>query len=147
MQPLPLRLPNKPVKLHGRWDLSQHYLASAALSAVGGSELSRTAGVLKELKDSRGGSGFSFVDLVADHAGALLGQKAVESNRSARLLQAQIAGGLSDAQILPAFKDFPEGMSEAQFKRAFHDTHSPRYKKMLQAIDRRIATLKLYRTN
>ena len=39
---------------------------SAAIAAAGGGVLADTIGVFKELDDSRGGSGFSFIDLLAD---------------------------------------------------------------------------------
>jgi hypothetical protein len=51
---------------HGREDLLMHHgqCGTRALAA-----LAESAGVLKELKDAQGGSGFSFVDLSADLAG------------------------------------------------------------------------------
>ncbi len=105
------RLPTKKVTLHGRWDLSRHFLISATISAAGSGQLSRVLGERKEISDSRGGSGFSFIDLAADRAGARFGASAVETEQTARRLQRQIASGLSDQDLLPAMSDFPEGLS------------------------------------
>ena len=63
--------------LKNRNDLAQHYLISGAINAVSGTAWSNAIGLEKELKDSDGGSGFSFVDLMADIAGNKLAQSAL----------------------------------------------------------------------
>jgi hypothetical protein len=76
------------VSLRGRVDLARHYLASSAIAATGDGDLSDLVGVYKEWSDSRGGSGFSFVDLAADRAGTRLGRLATTSPALARRVQA-----------------------------------------------------------
>jgi hypothetical protein len=46
---------------------------------------------------------------------------------------------------LPRFKDLPEGLPESEFKRRFGGVGAPAYVHMLEEIERRIATLALYR--
>ena len=55
--------------MRGRRDLAQHFAVSAALAVLVGPQNAEEVGILKEMSDSRGGSGFSFVDLSADIAG------------------------------------------------------------------------------
>jgi uncharacterized protein YfiM (DUF2279 family) len=70
--------------LHGRGDLAQHFGVSAAIAAAGGGVLADSIGVFKELDDSRGGSGFSFPDLLADRAGVELSTAALGADVSSR---------------------------------------------------------------
>ena len=53
------------VQLSGRRDFVQHFSISAGMEVVGGERASRFIYELKEVLDSRGGSGFSFTDLAA----------------------------------------------------------------------------------
>ena len=87
LAPVPRR-----VLLGGRDDLARHFSISAALAATMDTPLADAVGLYKELEDARpGGSGFSFVDLAADRAGARLGALAVggaaEQERLQRRLQ------------------------------------------------------------
>ena len=63
------KAPKREVRLRGRRDFAQHFMISASLSMTGGNIFSDAVGLLKEIDDSRGGSGFSFNDLCADKAG------------------------------------------------------------------------------
>ena len=55
--------------MRGRRDLAQHFAVSAALTILIGPQDTEAIGIIKEMTDSRSGSGFSFVDLSADVAG------------------------------------------------------------------------------
>ncbi len=60
------------VTLRGRPDWCRHYFVTAALALLSNESLSDEAGLLKEELDAgRGGSGFSFSDLIADRAGTV----------------------------------------------------------------------------
>ena len=62
--------------MHDRHDSCQHFVDSAALVILSGPRGAETAGVSKELFDSRaGGSGFSFADLGSDLSGVTFGQE------------------------------------------------------------------------
>ncbi|HOM14375.1 MAG TPA: hypothetical protein PLB41_13765 [Rubrivivax sp.] len=129
------------VTLRQREDLALHFLISAVISAEAGSPLADTVGLWKELSDARqGGSGFSFDDLAADRAGTRLGERAV---RDPAALQARLAAGLTDADLLPPIGDLPTQLSEKQFARRFGAVGSAAYNRVLADIEARIDALPL----
>ena len=130
------------VLLAGRGDFSLHFLVSALLAAEGTTPLSRAVGIYKEIADSRGGSGFSFNDIAADRAGTRFGERAV---RDPAALQALVARGVSDADLMPRFDDLPEFMAEPEFLRRFGGVGAPAYNQMIAEIDRRVDGLKFTR--
>jgi hypothetical protein len=115
---------------------------SALLAAEGTTPLSRAVGIYKEIADSRGGSGFSFNDIAADRAGTRFGERAV---RDPAALQALVARGVSDADLMPRFDDLPEFMAEPEFLRRFGGVGAPAYNQMIAEIDRRVDGLKFTR--
>lgn len=127
--------------LHGRDDLPKHFLVSAALAGAADTVVADVIGVYKEVKDSQGGSGFSFVDLAADHAGIRFAEKAA---RAPRDLQAALAKLSRQNDLVPSH-DLVEGLQEAEFKRRYRDRDSAEYRKIIATIDRRLAGLALYR--
>lgn len=139
--PHPVR---RAITLKGRDDYSKHFIISAILAAKAGGPLADAVGLHKELADARSASGFSLDDIAADRAGALFGEKAVESAASARKLQVQVAVGLTDDEILPPVQDLPVSMSAAEFKRRFGGPDTPQYRQMLAEIERRLSRLTLY---
>lgn len=136
-QPRPLRL-----TLAGRDDFPLHFLVSAALASEGSGPLSKVMGIYKEVLDSRGGSGFSFNDMAANRAGTRIGELAVQQPQR---LQAALARGVSESDILPRWDDLPEFMPEPEFVRRFGGIGAPAYVAMLEEIDRRVGALPLLR--
>jgi hypothetical protein len=133
------------VKLNGRDDFPKHFIISAALAATADTPLADAIGLYKEVKDSRGGSGFSFNDIAADRAGARMGEMAVASADAALYLQQKAgASGLREADFMPVTQDLPEFMPEPEFKRRFGGIGEPKYELMMAEIERRIAELPLY---
>jgi hypothetical protein len=133
------------IKLAGREDFSQHFALSAFIAATGGEGLSDLAGLYKELKDAEGGSGFSFSDLAADRAGSRLGEASTRSRKSALMMQKRLAG-VRDAKVfLPAIRDLPEFMHQAEFQRRFGGVGQPAYQRMLEQIEARVAGVALYK--
>jgi hypothetical protein len=134
--------------LLGRHDLAQHYLVSAGLAVAAGSGLAGGVGVFKELEDSRGGSGFSFADLLADRAGIRLAQMATATEKRARLLQQRMSGPLSETDFMPEIDDLPEGVMELEFKRRYRDLDSNSYSysyRMIEAeIEQRLSRCSIY---
>lgn len=133
------------VKLNGRDDFPKHFMISAAIAATADSPLSDAIGLYKEVKDSRGGSGFSFNDLAADRAGSRLGEMASASPEAALYLQARLKAGLREADFMPSTEGLPEFMPEPEFKRRFGGVGAPAYTQMMMEIERRVAALPLYR--
>ena len=138
------RLDGRTVTLNGRDDFAKHFIVSAALAAKAGGPLSDAVGLYKEIEDSRGGSGFSFNDIAANRAGTRFGEYAVIGT-SVRQLQQKLSAGISEKEIMPATQDLPEHMPEDEFKRRFGGVDEPEYKKMMAEIERRVASLPLYR--
>jgi len=133
------------ITLSARHDLAQHFSISAALAAAAGTPLANAIGLYKEVKDSQGGSGFSFTDLAADRAGTLLGERAVATGNAARVIQRHMAAGPVEADFMPPALDLPEGLSAAEFKRRFGSTDSTPYRELAQQIEKRLQGLALYR--
>lgn len=133
------------IRLAGREDFSQHFSLSAFIAATGGEGLSDLAGLYKELKDSRGGSGFSFNDIAADRAGSRFGETLTRSPAHARKMQERLAGARDAAAFFPRVADLPEFMDQAEFQRRFGGVGAPAYRAMVDEIERRIAGLSLYR--
>ena len=131
------------VTLAGRKDFSQHFIISAALSMEGGNLVSNAIGLMKEVDDSRGGSGFSFTDLGADKAGTRFGQQLTAST-SASYLQRRLANVKYEQDFMPETSDLPEGLSEQEFAQRFGKVDSPRYTQVVAKIDRRVDGLALY---
>jgi hypothetical protein len=131
------RAPRVLLSLHGRRDFAEHFMISAALTVNGGSRLASAIGLIKEEEDANKGSGFSFTDLAANRAGVRLGERA--TGEAAAHVQQQLAAARSDADLLPDFRDLPEFMSQAEFDRRFGPVGSPRYQKVIDRIDARLA--------
>jgi hypothetical protein len=123
-------------KLHGRRDFAQHYLIAAALAANGGSRLANALGLAKEEDDAQRGSGFSFTDLATDRAGARLGERLIGPGAAA--VRRRLAGAASDGDLMPDFSDLPEFLPAAEFARRFGRVGGPRYRAMIETIDRRL---------
>ncbi len=133
----PLRL-----TLAGRDDFPRHLLVSAALAVESTGPLSKAVGIYKEIADSRGGSGFSFNDMAANRAGTRLGELAVAQPHK---LQAVLARGVREEDILPPWADLPEFMSEPEFRRRFGGVGEPAYVAMMAEIERRVDALPVWR--
>jgi hypothetical protein len=132
------------IRLAGRGDFSQHFALSAFIAATGGEGLSDMAGLYKEIKDSQGGSGFSFTDLAADRAGSRLGETSTRSKAFAKEIQHRLAGTRNSALFFPAVKDLPEFMNQAEFQRRFGGVDEPAYQAMMEKIEGRIEGLAVY---
>ncbi|MDO9072930.1 MAG: hypothetical protein Q7U73_06675 [Rubrivivax sp.] len=136
-RPRPLR-----VTLAGRDDFPRHLLISAALAAEGTGPLSRAIGAYKEVADAQGGSGFSWNDMAANRAGTRLGEWAVAQPQR---LQAALARGVKDADLMPPLEDLPEFLPEAEFRQRYGSVGAPAYETMLAEIDRRVDALAVFR--
>ncbi len=139
------RAMSQKVTLSGRDDFAKHFIVSSALAANAGSPLANAVGVYKEIDDSRSGTGFSFNDIAADRAGSRLGEQAAASAEAALKLQQRVSAGIRENDIMPATKDLPEFIPEAEFKNRYGGVDGPAYKQMMSKIERRIEALALYR--
>lgn len=131
------RAPRVLLSLHGRRDFAEHFVISAAITVNGGSRLANAIGLIKEEEDASKGSGFSFTDLAANRAGVMLGENA--TGEAAARMQQRLANARSDTALVPNFRDLPEFMPQAEFDRRFGPIGSPRYQKLIERIDARLA--------
>jgi len=136
-QPRPINL-----TLGGRGDLARHFTVSAAITAAGGSALADNIGVFKEVDDSRGGSGFSFADLLADRAGVSLAEVALGAK--ARELQRYMSEKPQEKDYMPSFNDLPEGLMELEFRARYEDLDSAAYAMVNSEIERRLGNCKIH---
>jgi hypothetical protein len=131
------------VTLMKRQDFALHFLISAVIAAEAGTPLADAVGLWKELADARrGGSGFSFNDLAADRAGTRFGELAV---RDPARLQARIAAGVIDADLMPVVGDLPEHLPEPEFVARFGGVGGAAYNRLLADIEARIDALPMFR--
>lgn len=133
------------LNLAGRGDYVQHFTLSAALAAIAGEELADQAGLYKEVRDTRGGSGFSFSDLAADRAGSHFGVRATLSATTARQIQDMLAGSRDTSLYLPEISDLPEFLPLAVFERRYGGVGGAGYSRLLALIEQRIADLPVHR--
>ncbi len=133
--------------LHRRHDLGRHFAGSAALAALLGREASESIGMDKEIRDTGGWSGFSFSDVAANRAGAIFGELATASARSARRVQERIERAVSDADIMPAVRHLPDHLPEEELKRRFGEPGGRAYQQVLEGIEAQIADVPLYRVS
>jgi hypothetical protein len=121
--------------MHGRHDLTQHFVVSAALTALSGARAAEMAGVLKEWLDSEeGGSGFSFADLASDLAGITFATRLLA--RPARLADIEKAFRVADYTLSP--KGLQEGLSRKEFEKQYGSLSDDRFRKALQALRKRV---------
>lgn len=135
-------IPQRGSRLAGRGDFPQHFLISAALAAEGGGPLADALGLMKEVSDAQGGSGFSFNDIAVNRAGARFGELAV---REPQRVQELLAGGATTALLLPEVADLPEFLSEREFVARYGGVGAPAYEALRAEIEARVAALPLYR--
>ena len=138
---------HKRIYLKGRHDLSKHLMLSAAITSLADPELASSIGLQKEVKDSQGGSGFSFADLAADHAGIVLAEEAIASKNKARRIQAILSKVDSESVYMPDIENLPEGLEESEFESIYKNVNSKEYKKLEQLIAYRIEALPVYSEN
>lgn len=132
------------VLLNRRMDTAKHFLAAAVMSMSGQGTLVEMIGLVKELHDTHSGSGFSFIDLAADEAGAFFGKGAIASPIMARHFQALLSESSEENRFVPLLRDLPESMKSAEFENRFNGVGSPEFNAMKTEIDARIRSLPLY---
>lgn len=130
--------------LSQRSDLSQHFLVSAALTALSDPSVAHAIGLEKEVSDSRGGSGFSFADLAADRAGVTIANTAMASDNYARMVQERLSRSRYESDFMPDIQHLPEGLQHINFRLIYQDTNSETYKEVIRVIDQRIARSGIY---
>lgn len=130
--------------LNHRNDSAKHFLVSAALAARGDGALADAIGLFKEVSDSEEGSGFSFIDIVADRSGSRMGALAIRTRPDAHRVQAMFAMGVKESDIIPITDDLIENMNSQQFQQQFGHIGSDAYNLVMQEIERRLDSCVAY---
>ncbi len=120
-----------------RRDLAKHFVLSAGITASAGKGIADALGLFKELRDSQGGTGFSFADLAADKAGVHLAELSI-SPRTAVNVQKNMSMVSDESDFMPAIDNLPEGIQELVFNHKYIAINDPAYLLVDNEIDRRI---------
>jgi len=123
--------------MQGRQGLAQHFAVCCALTALVGPSGAETIGVAKELNDSRGNSGFSFVDLSADLAGVSFATQVGEE----KIPLSRLADSFAVADYLPEGRGLREGISWDEFLREYHSVQDDQFHRQREAIRAQILAL------
>jgi hypothetical protein len=143
VEPIPT-VREKPA-LANRQDLSLHFIFSAAIKLLSEQGISIAVGEFKELMDrGNGGSGYSFIDLTADMAGANFATLAVDP-RTAEQIQNIMSSEANESLFFPNIDGFDEGMDKSQFRQKYSDIESIEYLGVLDEIERRLSKLPVSR--
>ncbi|MHC4581849.1 MAG: hypothetical protein ACYS14_10355, partial [Planctomycetota bacterium] len=98
-----------------------------------------------ELDAGRGGSGFSFADLLADRAGTTFALRATRDAASAFAMQDRLARGFRIEEFFPPAADLPEGIPDAELQWRYGGVGGRAYNQLIDEIERRIAACAAYR--
>ncbi len=135
----------KKIYVQGRHDLGIHLIISAAITSLADSKLAALIGLDKEIEDAVDGSGFSFADLAANHAGIWLAEEATRNRTGAMRVQQLLSMPHSTTLYMPDTQSLPQAMTEAEFTQRYQHTKSERYQQTLADINSNINQLALYR--
>ncbi len=98
-----------------------------------------SVGLTKEMMDAGpGGTGFSFVDLMADRAGVLFADAAIRNSESARRTQLRISRGVKIDDFFPEIEGLPEGLSGSVFQDEYGGLGGEKTRIVGDEIDRRL---------
>jgi hypothetical protein len=131
------------ITLRKRNDLARHFWVSAGLTILSGEKQALAVGVGKEIMDSTpGGSGFSFVDLLADQAGIRFATNATRDEASAIAIKDLIEQTLEIQDVFPSFDELPEGISAERFQAEFGGMGGKKTRELLKDMQARMESCK-----
>ncbi len=140
-----LRVLGKPTML-GRDDWLQHFVVSAALTAQVGPAMAEQAGIMKELSDARGRSGFSFADLAADNAGICFARTLLDPGRDAGHALTAVVLNFEGKLHLPEMNDLEDGLPYADLVRKYGEPTDTGFQRACRDVRRRVENLPAFRT-
>jgi len=128
----------EPITIRGRQDLPQHVMISCAVALLSNEQISAILGLWKERLDADNGSGFSFVDLMADCVGLRLAELATRDRASALLLQYRLRRDWKPSDLFPPIDGLPEQISRSEFDRRFGGGRGTAFERLEREIQTRI---------
>ncbi|CAK9074780.1 Uncharacterized protein SCF082_LOCUS38857 [Durusdinium trenchii] len=129
--------------IDGREDLLLHFAYSAAITALMGPSSAEMAGLVKELSDARGPSGFSFDDYAADLAGIALARRL----KVVGTVPSPFAENVTLADVVPSFEGLPSGLDADTLQARYGVPDDERFKQQRSEIVARIMALPVYSSN
>ena len=126
------------IRLRGRGDWPRHFTVSAALNVMRDLELSDGVGHLKEVRDSMGGSGFSFTDVLANRAGILFSDKSTGSRLDAQAMQRAFRTVPAVERFHPDPEGLPDDMQSVVFRAEYGGVGGRGYKRVMEDIGSRL---------
>jgi hypothetical protein len=128
--------------MFGRHDLARHFFLCNAIATISSASIAESAGLLKELQDAQGKSGFSFPDLAADLAGISFVSH-VQASPVRRLRE--IAKNFTIKDFVPSIADLREGMTIAEFREKYGGLSDARFTEELEKVRARVRDLPVYK--
>jgi hypothetical protein len=133
------------VVLRDRSDWAKHFCVASAIALLSDEIVSDAASLLKEELDSgKGGSGFSFSDILASQAGTTFALCATRDEEAARAMQDRIVHGFRVDEFFPPGADLPEGITDAELQSQYGGVDGEGYNSIIKEIERRIAACTAY---
>ncbi len=126
--------------MRDRSDLVKHFFVSAHLVVVGGAEAAAKAGLAKEMLDSQGGTGFSFIDMAANHAGIVFAERLLED----QLKLSELGATFHVDDFLPTLRGLEEGLTSTELQEKFGGDDQPTISKAIENIEARVLRLPVY---
>lgn len=111
--------------LRGRPDWLQHFAASFALAVLVGEDAAAALGLAKEMADMQKASGFSFADLMADHAGIAYGLWLRGGDPGART--GKCASEFEGTKVMPDASKLPDGLTARDFEKEYGSVSDDRF--------------------
>lgn len=128
--------------LQGDEDLALHFGISAAIAVTSTTGIADAAGVLREYSDAAAGSGFSFVDLLADRSGVAFALAATGSDGAA-LQEFMSRESLAESDFMPRPEQLSKDMTSLVFQERYRDLDDSEYGAVKREVDERIKSLRV----
>lgn len=131
-----IRLIGSPT-IFSRRDLCLHFVVSAGLTVVYGPQQAEAIGLLKELRDAMGGTGFSFDDYLANLSGIATAVWALDGRQPVD----EVLGGFTIAGHYPNPQNLQVGLQLREFSAQYGSIRDPRFVAQRKQMLGRIADL------
>jgi hypothetical protein len=113
---------------------------SAHAVVVMGSKGARSIGLIKEMIDSQGGTGFSFADMAANRAGILFAEKLLSGQVSLE----QLSEGFVVDDYMPSVAGLAEGLQGASLSLEFQNNQGINLNAELEKVEMRVKSLPVH---
>lgn len=123
-----------------RLDLTKHFFVSGHLHVAIGKTAAVASGLAKEMSDSQGGTGFSFIDMAANRAGIIFAENVL----SDKLELQRIAEEFHVDDYLPTLRGLEEGLQAEQLNEQYGGEGQPTINEVLEGIEERVLSLPAY---